>query len=65
MTKKKEPPIRETIVDTSRQFTDEQVWELRRRVRSGEKMRQLAAEFGVSGPCVASAVKGTGTYKDV
>ena len=47
-----------------RRFTDEEVWEIRKRFMAGETKTSMAREFGVSIPTVSSAVHGTGTYKN-
>ena len=60
-----EPPAEKLSIDTKRKFTNEEVWEMRRRFKGGETLSALAREFNVSKPCMASAVRGLGTYKDV
>ena len=62
---KKVKPLPARKVDTSRRFSDEQVWDLRRRVRAGEKIARLSREFGVSRRCVSDAVYGLVAYRDV
>lgn len=61
----KEPPLPHTPRDTSRRFTDAEVYEIRRRVRAGETKASLADEFHVSRPTIADAVHGLNTYADV
>ena len=61
-----EPPVAKKSWDTSRRFTDEEVWQMRRHVRAGiVTMADLARVHNVSKPCIASAVQGTGTYEGV
>lgn len=60
-----EPPVAGQSIDTSRKFTKEQVWHYRRRFRNGEKITHLAREAKVSKPCMASAIRGAGTYEGV
>ena len=60
-----EPPAEKLSIDTKRKFTNEEVWEMRRRFKGGETLSALAREFNVSKPYMASAVRGLGTYKDV
>lgn len=60
-----EPPIKAEPIDYRRRFTNEEVWELRRRFKAGETISSLAKEYSVSTPCMASAIRGTGTYENV
>lgn len=60
-----EPPVEKRSFDSSRRFTNEEVWYMRCQVRSGVTMAALARHHQVSRPCIASAVQGTGTYEEV
>ena len=63
--KTKLPPVPLVSRDTSRKFSDEQVYELRRRYLKGEKKGAMADEFRTSIRTISDAIHGTLTYRNV
>ena len=63
---KKETKVPPLPVGISRKrFTDEEVYEIRRRILAGSTKAELAREYGCSSPTIADAAHGLDTYKDV
>jgi hypothetical protein len=48
-----------------RLFSDQEVWEIRRRRLEGATIKTLCEEFGGTSPTIADAIYGLGTYRDV
>lgn len=58
-------PLPRRRVNTSRRFTNEEVYQIRERLKNGETKAALAKEFRVSRPVISDAAHGINTYKDV
>ena len=62
-----EPPVKyeKRPVGAPRKFTDEQVWEIRRKYKAGESIFKLAGNYDTTHLTILRVVRGQGAYANV
>ena len=61
----KEKPLKRRGRGAPKKLNKTQVWEARRRAKSGEHLKILAEDYQVSYPTLCAAVYGFGTYEAI